>query len=64
MSHCGGGSFKSQFKKADRSGARFAVVLGEAELARAVAGVKPLRGEGEQREVALDALADFLTQAN
>jgi histidyl-tRNA synthetase len=63
MSHCGGGSFKSQFKKADRSGARFAVVLGEAELARGVAGVKPLRGEGEQREVALDALADFLTRA-
>jgi len=63
MSHCGGGSFKSQFKKADRSGARFAVVLGEGELARGVAGVKPLRGDGEQLEVALELLADFLAQA-
>ena len=61
LCHCGGGSFKSQFKKADRSGARYAVVLGEGELARGVAGVKPLREEGAQVEVALDSLADFLT---
>jgi histidyl-tRNA synthetase len=59
--HCGGGSFKSQFKKADRSGARWAVVLGEGELARGVAGVKPLREAGEQQEVPLDRLAGFLT---
>jgi histidyl-tRNA synthetase len=61
LCHCGGGSFKSQFKKADRSGARYAVVLGEGELARGVAGIKPLREEGAQVEVALDSLADFLT---
>ncbi|MFC1685263.1 His/Gly/Thr/Pro-type tRNA ligase C-terminal domain-containing protein, partial [Pseudomonadota bacterium] len=58
--HCGGGSFKSQFKKADRSQARYAVVLGDEELARGVAGIKPLRGEGEQQEIALDELAGFL----
>jgi histidyl-tRNA synthetase len=61
LCHCGGGSFKSQFKKADRSGARYAIVLGDGELARGVAGVKPLREDGEQREVALDALAAFLS---
>lgn len=57
--HCGGGSFKSQFKKADRSGARYALVLGEDEAARGVVGVKPLRAQGEQTEVALDQLSDF-----
>jgi histidyl-tRNA synthetase len=61
-SHCGGGSFKSQFKKADRSGARFALVLGSNELARGVAGIKPLRDEGEQQEVALAELPAFLSR--
>jgi histidyl-tRNA synthetase len=60
LTHCGGGSFKSQFKKADRSGALVAVVIGEDELARGVAGVKYLRQEAEQQEIALEALADFL----
>jgi histidyl-tRNA synthetase len=58
--HCGGGGFKSQFKKADRSGAALALILGEGELARGVIGVKPLRSEGEQQEVPLDALAEHL----
>jgi len=60
MSHCGGGGFKAQFKKADRSGARYAVVLGEEELARGEAGIKPLRGDGEQEQVGLGDLADRL----
>jgi histidyl-tRNA synthetase len=60
MTHCGGGSFKSQFKKADRSGARYALVLGEVELERDVFGIKPLREEGEQRELGFDELAAFL----
>jgi histidyl-tRNA synthetase len=60
LCHCGGGSFKSQFKKADKSGARYAVVIGENELAAGVAGVKPLRESGEQTEVPLTDLADFL----
>lgn len=61
--HCGGGSFKSQFKKADRSGARFALVLGEGELARGVLGVKPLRGEGEQRDLPIAELGPYLLAA-
>jgi len=61
--HCGGGSFKSQFKKADRSGARYALVLGEGELARGVVGLKPLREEAPQQEIALDGLADWLRKA-
>ncbi|WP_029133884.1 histidine--tRNA ligase [Sedimenticola selenatireducens] len=60
MSHCGGGSFKSQFKKADRSGARFALVLGEDELEQGVIGVKYLREEREQERVALNSLANYL----
>ena len=60
LCHCGGGSFKSQFKKADRSGARFALILGEEELARGVIGVKPLRDSDDQQEVALAQLAEHL----
>ena len=44
-----GGSFKSQMKKADASGARFAVILGDDEVSAQKVTVKPLRGEGEQR---------------
>jgi len=51
ISHCGGGSFKSQMKKADRSGARYAIVLGENELASDTVGLKPLRTEDEQRGI-------------
>ncbi|RMG30374.1 MAG: histidine--tRNA ligase [Gammaproteobacteria bacterium] len=46
--NAGGGSFKAQFKRADRSGAAWAIVLGEGELASGTLGFKPLRGEGEQ----------------
>lgn len=60
MTHCGGGSFKSQFKRADRSGARIALVLGEDELAQGVIGVKFLREDVEQKQIALDSLADYL----
>ena len=55
----GGGSFKAQFKRADRSGAAVAVVIGADEVASASASVKPLRG-GEQTTVAFDALAAHL----
>ncbi len=60
LCHCGGGSFKSQFKKADKSGARYALVLGDGELERGVVGVKPLRAGREQEEVPLDSLAQYL----
>ncbi len=50
-------SFKAQFRSADASGARIAVILGESELERGIGVVKDLRGGGEQQEVALDLLA-------
>ncbi|VCU70246.1 Histidine--tRNA ligase [Pigmentiphaga humi] len=59
--HCGSGSFKSQMKRADASGAEYAVILGEDELADASASVKALRAEGgAQRRVPMDGLAAFL----
>ncbi|WP_278350906.1 histidine--tRNA ligase [Marinobacter nauticus] len=60
VSHCGGGSFKSQMKKADRSGARFAVILGENEIAQGTAGLKPLRDDQPQQEIAQADLAGVL----
>ena len=59
--HCGGGSMKSQVKKADKSGARYAVILGDDEIQAGEAGVKFLRETGEQQQVMFDALADVLT---
>lgn len=58
--NAGAGSFKSQFKKADKSGARFALILGEDEVANRVVGFKPLRDEGEQQSIAWDALPEHL----
>ncbi|MBE0505262.1 MAG: histidine--tRNA ligase [Marinospirillum sp.] len=62
LTHCGGGSFKQQIKRADKSGAALAVLLGEDEMARGVASVKYLRENKEQSEVALSDLAGFLHQ--
>jgi histidyl-tRNA synthetase len=61
--NCGGGSFKSQLKRADRSGARLALILGDDELARGVATVKPLRETTEQHQVPLDELPAALAAA-
>ncbi|WP_269533390.1 histidine--tRNA ligase [Chitinimonas sp. BJYL2] len=58
--HAGGGSFKSQMKKADGSGARYALILGENELAAGHVVVKDLREGGEQRVVTYSDLPDFL----
>nr|WP_323752237.1 histidine--tRNA ligase [Marinobacter sp.] len=60
ITHCGGGSFKSQMKKADRSGARYAVILGENEVANRTAGLKPLRDDQPQQEVSQSELASVL----
>lgn len=57
VTHCGGGSFKSQMKKADASGASLAVVIGDEEAAAAEVGLKPLRGTGSQQRVSIDGLA-------
>jgi histidyl-tRNA synthetase len=62
MAHCGGGGFKAQFRKADRSGARFAIVVGESELARGEVGIKALREDAEQQQVPLAGLANALKQ--
>ncbi len=66
LMHCGGGSFKSQFRRADASGAFAAVVLGDDEVAAGEATVKWLRAEdtqaqaGQQVRVPLDRLADCI----
>jgi histidyl-tRNA synthetase len=52
----GGGNFKTQFRRADRSGARLALILGDAELDRGVAAVKPLRRDDGQIECPLHEL--------
>ncbi|NOQ93384.1 MAG: histidine--tRNA ligase [Methylophaga sp.] len=59
ITHCGGGSFKNQFKRADRSGARWTLILGDDELSQQVVGVKTM-ATGEQETVAWDALANYL----
>jgi histidyl-tRNA synthetase len=59
LSHCGGGSFKSQFKKADRSGAAVALVIGEDEAANGQVTIKYLRVDQPQQTL---GLADALEQ--
>jgi histidyl-tRNA synthetase len=58
--NCGGGSFKSQLKRADKSGAQFALILGDAETERRVAGLKSLRIEAPQTQIPWDDLAGEL----
>ena len=50
--HAGAGSFKSQMRKADKSGARIAIILGESELAAGTVAVKYLREQRDQVEIA------------
>jgi len=59
ITHCGGGSFKSQFKHADRSGARWSLILGDDEINQQVISVKTM-ATGEQETVPWDALANYL----
>jgi histidyl-tRNA synthetase len=47
--NCGGGSFKSQFKKADKTGAEFALIMGDDEVSRGEVAVKSLREELPQQ---------------
>ncbi|MFQ5643268.1 MAG: histidine--tRNA ligase [Thiogranum sp.] len=60
VTHCGGGSFKSQFKKADRSGAHYALVLGDDEAQRREVGLKPLHAREEQQTVPFAELNERL----
>ena len=58
--HCGGGSIKSQMKKADKSGAYIAFILGEDEIEKNAITVKFLREKKEQEVIGLDEVSDYL----
>lgn len=58
----GGGSFKSQLKRADKSNAEYALIIGEQELAEDRIGLKPLRSADEQVSVAMDEVAATLAE--
>ncbi|SFM24226.1 histidine--tRNA ligase [Marinobacter zhejiangensis] len=62
VTHCGGGSFKSQMKKADRSGASVALLLGDNEIEAGTVGVKPLRSDDPQQDVAQADLLEVLNK--
>lgn len=62
MSHCGGGNVKKQMKRADKSGASVALLIGEEELAEGMVTVKHLRNDNEQQQVARNALSAFLAE--
>ncbi|MGH8551221.1 MAG: histidine--tRNA ligase [Methylococcales bacterium] len=57
--HCGGGGFKSQFKRADRCGAAYALILGEDEVAHRTIAIKSLRGETTQLSMSQSEVAGF-----
>jgi histidyl-tRNA synthetase len=58
--NCGGGSFKSQFKRADRSGAGLALVIGEDEAETGMVSMKPLRFDAEQQQFSHQDLLEYL----
>jgi histidyl-tRNA synthetase len=61
--HAGGGSFKSQMKKADRSGAKYALILGDDEVQAESIAVKPMVGGGEQIKASLSETIDILIKS-
>jgi histidyl-tRNA synthetase len=63
LTHCGGGSVKSQLKRADQSRARWGLLLGTEELATGTVSIKPLRGEGVQRTFARGEAVEWLKNA-
>lgn len=58
--NCDGGSFKSQFKRADKAGAHIALILGDDEVAKGTVGIKFLREERDQKNVDLSHIEDEL----
>ncbi len=60
--NCGGGSLKAQFKRADRSGARFALVLGDSEIEAGTVALKPLRSDDSQVVVARESVIGILKE--
>ena len=59
--HCGGGSFKSQMKKADASGARYALVIGDDEAKAQEVSLKPLREAIDQARVSLNVVSELIS---
>ena len=62
MTHCGGGSFKNQFKRADKFGALFALIMGSDEVINQTVGFKSLRGKSEQESVSWDNIGEILAK--
>ena len=58
--HAGGGSFKSQMKKADRSKARYAMIIGDDEVQSNVVSLKPMLAAGEQQKLSLESAVTLL----
>jgi histidyl-tRNA synthetase len=58
--HCGGGSFKSQMKRADASGARYAMIVGDDEAGAGVVSVKPLREAAQQVRASVSEAIDLI----
>ena len=61
--HAGGGNFKTQMKKADASGARFAIIIGPEELAAGEVSLKPLRATEAQVRIAPTRIAGIIQQS-
>ncbi|QLB12650.1 histidyl-tRNA synthetase [Bisgaardia hudsonensis] len=61
MVHCSGGNFKKQFKRADKSGAKFALVIGETELQTNQVVVKDLLGRADQKTISFDNITTYLS---
>jgi len=60
VQHCGGGALKNQFKKADKSGAQYALIIGEHEMKTHSVSLKHLREELPQQTLYQDELAEYL----
>jgi histidyl-tRNA synthetase len=58
--HAGGGSFKSQMKKADRSKARYAMIIGDDEIQSDQVSLKPMLSAGEQQKLTLESAVQLL----
>jgi len=60
--HCGGGNMKKQLKRADKSGAQIALILGENEINEQQVMVKYLRGQQEQQNLAFAQIPNLLSE--
>lgn len=60
--HCGGGNFKKQMKRADKSGAKIAIILGDDELANQQVSIKYLREDKQQTTLAMQDVTALLTE--